>query len=52
MSEIIADALSNYLHGGAKAILRLAAVERLCSRPFRLSNRQLVALNKEDYFDQ
>ncbi|MGA2262481.1 MAG: hypothetical protein ABSH28_13725 [Acidobacteriota bacterium] len=52
MSEIITDALSNYMHGGRNAVLRLAAVERLCSRPFRLSNRQLVALNHEDYFDQ
>jgi hypothetical protein len=52
MSEIIAVALSNYLNGGARADLKRAAVDRLCSQPFRISRRDLIAINAEDYYDQ
>jgi hypothetical protein len=52
MSEIIAEALSTYLNGGVRTELRMAAVERICSRPFRLTGQQLAALNGEDYYEQ
>jgi hypothetical protein len=53
MSDIIEEALTSYLNGGARhSSVRLAALERLCSRPFTLTRRQLASLLEEDYYDQ
>ena len=53
MTAIVEDALASYFTSRAKdASLRLAALERLCSRPFKLTPRQLTALLEEDYYDQ
>jgi hypothetical protein len=53
MSAIIEEALTSYLNGSTRhSSVRLAALERLCSRPFKLTRRQLASLLEEDYYDQ
>lgn len=53
MNEIIYDALIQYFQTSAKrGDQRRAAVERLCSRPFRLSLQELNEILEEDYFEQ
>ena len=53
MNEIIYDALVHYFQSGQKQNeLRKAAVERLCSRPFRLTVEELNEILEEDYFEQ
>lgn len=53
ISDVIQDALLRYFHATPKeASVRLAAVERLCSRPFNLSPDELAEIVEEDYFEQ
>ena len=53
MNEIICDALIQYFQTGAKrSDQRRAVVERLCSKPFRLSLQELNEILEEDYFEQ
>jgi hypothetical protein len=53
ISEIIQDALLRYFHASPKeASVRLAAVDKLCSRPFNLSPQELAEILEEDYYEQ
>lgn len=54
ISEIIQEAIVSYMHGGANwnQQLRLAAVKRLCSRPFNLSQDDWKGIMEEDYYEQ
>jgi len=53
MNEIIRDALLLYFQAGQrKKDMRRRAVERLCSRPFRLSLPEINEIIDEDYFEQ
>jgi metal-responsive CopG/Arc/MetJ family transcriptional regulator len=53
MSDVIQDALMKYLHGAEKnQDLRMAALKRLCSRPFDLTSQQWDEIMEEDYYDQ
>ena len=52
IGNIIQDALLRYFHSSRKeAALRLAAVERLCSRPFNLSPQELGEIVEMDYHE-
>lgn len=53
ISDIIQDALLRYFHAAPKeASIRLAAVDKLCSRPFNLSPHELEEIIEEDYYEQ
>jgi len=54
INEIIQDAVITYMQGGAdrNQQLRLAAVKRLCSRPFSLSRDDWKEIMEEDYYEQ
>lgn len=53
ISDIIQDALLRYFHSAPmETSIRLAALERLCSRPFNLSMDELKEIMEEDYYDQ
>ena len=53
MNEIIYDALTLYFQTGQRqADIRRRAVDRLCSRPFRLSLQEINENLEEDYFEQ
>ncbi|MGH7495879.1 MAG: hypothetical protein ACREOO_26280 [bacterium] len=53
MNEIIYDALIHYFQNRQrKSEVRRTAVERLCSRPFRLTLPELNEIIEEDYFEQ
>lgn len=50
ISDVIQGALVQYFHAGTRhRDERLAAVERLCSRPFNLDASQIRELLNEDY---
>lgn len=53
ISEIIQDALVNYFRGGKrKRELRVQAVERFCSNPFKLSPEDWKEIMELDVYDQ
>lgn len=53
ISDILQDALHGYLKAGPKrGELRIAAVERFCSRPFHLSGLEIQKILAEEYFEQ
>ena len=53
MNEIIYDALIHYFQNRQReSAIRRAAVEQLCSRPFRLSLPELNEIIEEDNFEQ
>jgi len=54
INEIIQEALVTYMQVGAdrNRQLRLAAVKRLCSRPFNISPDDWKAIMEEDYYEQ
>lgn len=53
ISEVIQAALLGYFHGAPReAAVRLAAVKRLCSRPFKLTAKQVEQLQREDIYEQ
>jgi hypothetical protein len=53
ISAILHDAITQYLQNNSKKELRLAAVNRFCSRPFKnLTNSDFQEIMKEDYYDQ
>ena len=52
-NEIIQEALSRYLSSGSREReLRKAAVSHFCSRPFKLSSREIHDIMEEDYYEQ
>jgi hypothetical protein len=54
MSDIIEEAIVTYMQTGnsRKQDFRLAALKRLCVRPFILSNNAWKELSEEDYYEQ
>jgi len=53
ISDVIQDALLHYFQSGTKQRdIRLAAVERLCSRPFSLTTQELQEIIETDYFER
>jgi len=54
ISEIIQEAVITYMQVGnsRKQELRLAAVKRLCSKPFNLSRSEWKEIMEEDYYEQ
>ncbi len=53
ISDILQDALQSYLHGAPRQRdVRMAAVERFCSRPFHLSGMEIQQLLAEEYYEQ
>ena len=53
MNEIIYDALVHYFQKQQlKKDLRREAVDRLCTRPFKLSLQEINEILEEDYFEE
>jgi metal-responsive CopG/Arc/MetJ family transcriptional regulator len=53
ISDILQDALRRYLHGASpQRDVRLAAVERFCSKPFQISAMEIEQLLTEEYYEQ
>ncbi len=54
ISEVIQEAVITYMQVGnsRKQDLRLAAVKRLCSKPFNLSREDWKEIMEEDYYEQ
>lgn len=53
MGEIIEGALESYFVKPDHDVdLRIAAVRRMCSRPFELSKQDLDEILEQDYYDQ
>lgn len=54
INEIIQEAIVTYMQVGTgrNRQLRLAAVKRLCSRPFKLSHDEWKDILEEDYYEQ
>jgi hypothetical protein len=54
INEIIQEAVITFMQGGVERNqqLRLAAVKRLCSRPFNLSHDDWKEIMEEDYYEQ
>ena len=52
ISDIIQDAVLKYENAGkSKLSLRKEAVNRFCSKPFKISKKDAEALLKEDYYE-
>jgi hypothetical protein len=52
INQILEEAITAYLQGNHQRELRLAAVKRFCSRPFRLTTSEINQDLAEDYYDQ
>jgi hypothetical protein len=54
INEVIQEAVVTYIQGGANRNqqLRLAALKRLCSKPFNLSHDDWKEIMEEDYYEQ
>jgi hypothetical protein len=54
ISDVIQDAVITYMQGGGdrKKELHLAALKRLCSKPFNLSPEAWKEIMEEDYYEQ
>ncbi len=53
ISDILQDAILRYSTAESGSDdQRLAAVKRLCSRPFNLTRQELDEIMEEDYFEQ
>ncbi|MCF8243445.1 MAG: ribbon-helix-helix protein, CopG family [Melioribacteraceae bacterium] len=52
ISDIIQDAVLNYEKAGkSKLITRKEAVNRFCSKPFKISQKEAEKLLNEDYYE-
>lgn len=55
ISNIVQEAIVTYLHSGgagSKQELRLAALKRLCSRPFNIPRDAWNEIMEEDFYEQ